>query len=179
MRSPADRPWAGSPRAFLVSVSLLLFSSPGAAAPEPPDPAAASSAVVDEVRVAASDVRNQLRTARAQRDVIKTLCLNDKLNQLDVTLRSAGQRREALLGAAAQADSAAVAQEQARLTVHREQARRIAAEARQCIGSPEPPGGEGGPTTMTEPPLPIPADYPPPVDVFTLVQPPLSVSAYK
>src|SRR6185503_7449368 len=41
-------------------------------------------------------VRRQLEQARAQRDVVKTLCLNDKLNQIDVAIRSARERRQAL-----------------------------------------------------------------------------------
>lgn len=168
-----------SPSAFVVSISLLLLSAPGAAAPETPDPAASSTAAVEEIRAAATSVRQHLRTARAQRDVIRTLCLNDKLNRLDVTLRSAGQRREALLAATAQSDAAAVSREQARLEVEREQARRVTAEAQQCVGSPEPGGDEGGRTTMTEPPLPSTVDYPGPEDVLILVQPPSSVSAYK
>ena len=42
-------------------------------------------------------VRRQLETARAQRDVVKTLCLNDKLNQLDVAIRSARERRKSVV----------------------------------------------------------------------------------
>src|SRR4051812_46141999 len=49
-------------------------------------------------------VRRQLETARAQRDVVKTLCLNDKLNQLDVAIRSARERRQSLEGAAQRND---------------------------------------------------------------------------
>src|SRR5262245_45694213 len=32
-------------------------------------------------------VRQMLAEARGQRDVVKTLCLNDKLNQIDVAIR--------------------------------------------------------------------------------------------
>jgi len=168
-----------SPRAFLVAVFLLSIATPGAAAPEPADPTAASSVIVDEIRAEAATVRQQLRTARAHRDMVKTLCLNDKLTQLDVALRSAGQRREALLAAVAQADAAAVQQERARLDVHREQGRRVASEAQQCLGSPDPSGDERGQTSMTTPPLPSQGDYPAPVDLVVVGEPPGAVSAYK
>src|SRR5262245_57046959 len=41
-------------------------------------------------------VRLMLEEARGQRDVVKTLCLNDKLNQIDVAIRSARERRQGL-----------------------------------------------------------------------------------
>ena len=168
-----------SPGATLVVVSALLLSTRAVAAPEAPgDPAIAAGSIVDEIRSSASTVRAQLQAARAQRDVVKTLCLNDKVSQLDVTFRSASQQREALLATAAEGD-AAVAQAQARLGAHREQARRVAAEAQQCAGSPEPAGDPGGHTFMTEPELPAAGDYPAPEDVSTVAQPPLAVSGFK
>ncbi|MBX3202916.1 MAG: hypothetical protein KF894_32615, partial [Labilithrix sp.] len=42
---------------------------------------------------AAGGVRKMLEEARRQRDVVKTLCLNDKLSQVDVAIRSARDRR--------------------------------------------------------------------------------------
>ena len=45
-------------------------------------------------------VRRMLEEARAQRDVVKTLCLDDKLNQIDVALRNARDRKAAIEGAA-------------------------------------------------------------------------------
>src|SRR6187551_3456313 len=51
-----------------------------------------SDAFLGRMESARSTVRRQLETARAQRDVVKTLCLNDKLNQIDVAIRSARER---------------------------------------------------------------------------------------
>ena len=45
---------------------------------------------------ASGNVRRQLEAARAARDVVKTLCLNDKLSQIDVATRSAKDRRQSL-----------------------------------------------------------------------------------
>jgi hypothetical protein len=160
-------------------VSSLLLSAHALAAPDaPPSPAVSLGAIVDEIGADATAVRGQLRAARAQRDVVKTLCLNDKLNQLDVALRTATTLRDAAL-AAADRGGEALAQARARLEVERQIARRVAAEAQQCVGLPEPgPDGPGG-VGMTEPQLPPVSDYPAPADLFATIAPPLSVSAYK
>ena len=55
-----------------------------------------ADAFVARMDVTGGSVRRMLETARAQRDVVKTLCLNDKLNQIDVAMRSAQDRRGAL-----------------------------------------------------------------------------------
>jgi uncharacterized protein len=79
-------------------------------------------------------VRRQLETARAQRDVVKTLCLNDKLNQLDVAIRSARERRDALDAAAKRSDADLANHEFTILTVLRQRSEQLTAEANQCIG---------------------------------------------
>src|SRR5579859_7640547 len=42
----------------------------------------------------AGTVRRQLEQARTAHDVVKTLCLNDKLSQIDVAIRSARDRQQ-------------------------------------------------------------------------------------
>jgi hypothetical protein len=79
-------------------------------------------------------VRRQLETARAQRDVVKTLCLNDKLNQLDVAIRSARERRQSLEAAAQRSDGDLANHEFTILRVLRERTDQLTAEANQCIG---------------------------------------------
>jgi hypothetical protein len=166
-----------TPRAALLALPTLLLSASAIAAPDgPASPSSALAAVVDEIQAQATAVRVQLRAARAERDIIKTLCLNDKLNQLDVAARTAEAQREEAL---ASTQPEALAQAQARMEVQRQTARRVTAEAQQCVGVPEPSSDRSGPVVMTEPPLPTMGDYPAPVDVFTAVAPPLSVSAYK
>jgi hypothetical protein len=183
MRSPltgsARRAWR--PWGWFVCASVLLLATHGDAAPGPPstDPAVAAGTIVDELQSAARTVRIQLQSARAQRDVIKTACLNDKLTQLDVAVRNARERRDALLVAVAQSDAAVVAQEQARLEVTRQQGRRVAAEAQQCVGQPDPNQQVPSEVTPFVPPgLPSAGDYPP-GDLFAVIQPPSAVSAYK
>src|SRR5579863_1480472 len=66
----------------------------------PQEELAQSEGILSRMDTSRSVVRRQLEQARAQRDVVKTLCLNDKLNQLDVAIRSARERRQALEAAA-------------------------------------------------------------------------------
>ncbi|MBV9949230.1 MAG: hypothetical protein JOZ69_20440, partial [Myxococcales bacterium] len=107
-----------------LATLVLLIAPPGSAtaqqAPAAPPPAAGADAQVGferrpqlsmqdeiaqaEVVLARIDqasgvVRRQLETARAARDVVKTLCLNDKLNQIDVAVRSAKDRASTLSSA--------------------------------------------------------------------------------
>jgi hypothetical protein len=129
-------------------LALALFSSlaaPGAAAePEPglarevrlsPDEYRnESQKIIDRVALAAASVREKLMVARRERDVVKTLCLSDKLTQLDVALRSLRERREALLAAA---DQERAAHDFTIMGVLRQRADHVLAEANQCIGQPE------------------------------------------
>jgi hypothetical protein len=53
----------------------------------PQEQVAQGNAAIAKITVASTTVRHMLEQARAQRDVVKTLCLNDKLNQIDVASR--------------------------------------------------------------------------------------------
>ncbi|HEU4410510.1 MAG TPA: hypothetical protein VFS43_34970 [Polyangiaceae bacterium] len=90
---------------------------------------------VNRIESSAAMVRKMLEQARAERDVVKTLCLNDKLSQLDVTLRSAKERRAALESAANRRDTELSAHEFTILGVYRQRSERISVEANQCIGN--------------------------------------------
>src|SRR5687768_5376218 len=83
---------------------------------------------------AASGVRKMLEEARRQRDVVKTLCLNDKLSQIDVAIRSARDRRTQLQSAVARNDAELSNHEFTVLTVLRQRTEQLVAEANQCIG---------------------------------------------
>ncbi len=90
---------------------------------------------VARIESASGMTRKMLEQARAERDVVKTLCLNDKLTQLDVTLRSAKERRSALESAANRRDTELSAHEFTILGVYRQRSERISVEANQCIGN--------------------------------------------
>jgi hypothetical protein len=108
-----------------------------------------------------SVVRHQLETARAQRDVVKTLCLNDKLNQIDVAIRSARERRQSLEAAASRNDVDLSNHEFTILSVLRQRTDQLAAEANQCIGKEAGFVGESAVTSSIDPNLPDdPSKYP-------------------
>lgn len=108
------------------------------------------------------NVRRQLEAARAQRDVVKTLCLNDKLNQIDVALRSAKERRSALELAANRNDVDLANHEFTILSVLSERGRQLGQEAAQCIGQEAGFIGESAVTSTVDPNLPQedPSQYP-------------------
>lgn len=100
----------------------------------PQEELAQSEGILSRMDASRSVVRRQLETARAQRDVVKTLCLNDKLNQLDVAIRSARERRQALEAAAQRQDADLATHEFTILSVLRQRSDQLTAEANQCIG---------------------------------------------
>jgi hypothetical protein len=120
----------------------------------PQEQLAQADAFVARMGVTGSNVRHMLEQARAQRDVVKTLCLNDKLNQIDVATRSAQDRRAALEQASLRKDSDLASHEYTILTVLRQRVEQLGAEANQCIGEEAGFIGETKVTTTIAPNLP-------------------------
>jgi hypothetical protein len=128
-----------------------------------------------------ASVRRQLETARAQRDVVKTLCLNDKLTQLDVAVRSARERREQLAAAAQRNDTDLANHEFTILSVLKQRGDQLMAEAQQCIGQEAGYMGESAVQASIEPgipPDPTKWDQPggPVIVINPAVEPPSCVS---
>jgi len=98
-----------------------------------------SEKVVERIKQVAEGMRGQLEQARAERDVVKTLCLNDKLSQIDVAIRSAKERQLALQSAVDRHDTEMSEHEFTILNVLRQRADQLVGEADQCIGE----GGVG------------------------------------
>lgn len=82
----------------------------------------------------AQTVRRQLEQSRESRDVVKVLCLNDKLNQIDVAIRAARDRTPALTAALDKNDADNSRHEFAVLQVLRDRVRTLVQESNQCIG---------------------------------------------
>jgi hypothetical protein len=136
--------------ALLLGHGIAAAQAQGAPVVPPPD---ANAGVIREVNLSPQEelvqsesfvarmdssrttVRQALEKARLQRDVVKTLCLNDKLNQLDVAIRSARERRQALEAAAQRQDADLATHEFTILSVLRQRSDQLTAEANQCIGS--------------------------------------------
>jgi len=121
-----------------------------------------SDAFIARMGVTGSNVRRMLEQARNQRDVVKTLCLNDKLNQIDVATRSAQDRRGALEQAAGRKDADLSGHEFTILTVLRQRVEQLGGEANQCIGEEAGFIGETKISTTVDPNLPNedPSAYP-------------------
>jgi hypothetical protein len=170
---------------WLVAVSLVFLAGaasaqvPAAGGPSPSNDTLASAkqhmASMDQVR---SRVRRQLETARKQRDVVKTLCLNDKLNQVDVLLRSANDRMRALQAAVAGADSELSNHEFTILNVLYSRSQNLSAEADHCIGKEVGFVGESSVTVEIDVELPAedPSQFP---ETLTISQPPACASCFK
>ena len=120
----------------------------------PADELAQADAIIAHMDQSSNTVRRQLESARAARDVVKTLCLNDKLSQIDVATRSA-RDRQAALQAAVQRNDAELADHQFTvLTEHRRRAEQLTAEANQCIGEEVAFVGQTQVTVQVDPNIP-------------------------
>ncbi len=125
----------------------------------------------------AASIRRQLEEARAQRDVVKTLCLNDKLSQADVAIRSAKDRLSSLQLAAGRKDAELSNHEFTILTVLRGRGEQLTKEANQCIGEEGNVIGETKNTAVIDPTLPPDDDtnYQP-TDPSIIAYPPVCTS---
>ncbi|MFO0592183.1 MAG: hypothetical protein U0441_31860 [Polyangiaceae bacterium] len=101
-----------------------------------------AAAMLARMESSRSVVRHELETARAERDVVKVLCLNDKLTQIDVIIRSANERRASLESAAARSDVDLANHSFTLLSIFRQRVEAVSAEANACIGT--------GPYTIDE-----------------------------
>ena len=139
-----------------------------------------AEAILGRLQNGASTVSKQLGEARNSRDVVKVLCLNDKLSQMDVALRSA-QDRKASLATAAQGNNVELANHEFTiLTVLKNRADQLQAEANQCIGEEAAFVGATQTTTTIDPDIPVVDQTPyPPTDPIFISGPPLPTSAEK
>lgn len=128
------------------------------------------------MEAAATGVRKQLEDARRQRDVVKTLCLNDKLSQIDVAIRSARDRRQQLQSAVARNDAELGNHEFTILTVLRQRSEQLVAEANQCIGEDAAFVGDTRVSTTVDPSIPPDETPYPTTDPVQVVLPPQCTS---
>jgi hypothetical protein len=130
--------------------------------------------ILTRMSQASTTVRRQLDSARQARDVVKSLCLSDKLSQIDVAARSARDRQAALQASAQRNDLELSNHEFTMLTVLRQRSEQLTAEANQCLGedlsfvgqtevSTEYPSLPDEDTTITPEPPPIVVQPPPAV----------------
>jgi len=143
----------------------------------PQDELAQADIALTRMDQAASTVRRELAGARSARDVVKTLCLNDKLSQIDVSVRSARDRQSSLQAAVQRHDTELANHEFSILVVLRQRAEQLNAEANQCIGEEVAFVGQTQVTTTVDTNLPAGdiAEYPP-IEPVVVSNPPICVS---
>ena len=135
--------------------------------------------IVGRMEAASTAIRKQLEQARVQRDVVKTLCLNDKLSQVDVAVRSARDRNAALKAAAGRNDVELSNHEFTIMTVLRQRADQLTAEANQCLGEEAAFIGETRVTTTIDPTLPPTDETRPPPDSTLITEVPRCTSCVR
>jgi hypothetical protein len=113
-----------------------------------------AKALVVGIGASAQSLLRQLQTARKDRDVVRVLCLNDKLNQVDVASRSAEDRLSALEAAAARADADRARHEYTVIQVLEERVRVLVNESTQCVGEETGFVGEAEVSVAIDPNLP-------------------------
>ena len=113
----------------------------------PEQQVAEGAGVITYINQASQVVGRRLGVARQQKDVVKMLCLNDKLSQIDVAGRSAGDRQRSLQAAAGRHDVELSNHEYTIVGVLRQRVEQLMTEANQCIG--EEAAYTGATTTYT------------------------------
>jgi hypothetical protein len=160
--------------AMFAVVGLLGGANAQEPAPtEPADPAAeaepttpaemleAARAVLPVMDRSAQVVRRQLTLAREQKDVVKALCLNDKLNQIDLAIRTATDRVADLESAVSANDLERSRHQYTVVMVLRDRVNTLVSEANQCIGEETGFVGESAVTVEVEGvPDTDPSEYP-------------------
>ena len=143
----------------------------------PAEMLSATESFLARMEAARATIRRMLETARSQRDVVKTLCLNDKLNQMDVALRSARERRAALELAVSRKDADLANHEFTILNVLRQRTDQLTAEANLCIGKEAEYIGDSAVTSTIDPGMPRedPSEYP---NEPVIVEPPACSSCF-
>lgn len=156
----------GKVRGFWIAIAVVGVLG-GAlaqeATPPPADPQAKEAANLTPAQMveqskgmmpkldrSATTVRRQLSQAREQKDVVKALCLNDKLNQIDLAIRTASDRIGGLQAAAAANDQERSKHQYTVILVLKDRVTALVSEANQCIGEETGFIGESNVTVTVE-----------------------------
>ncbi|MCC6524546.1 MAG: hypothetical protein IT373_17960, partial [Polyangiaceae bacterium] len=118
------------------------------------DPAAEARRLAEGLGGLRGRVGELLGQARKDKDVVRTLCLSDKLTQLEVAARTATEHGASLAEAVARHDGGQTAHLVAVLGVLGSRGESLAAEAMQCIGAEQGYAGGTVVTATIDPGLP-------------------------
>jgi hypothetical protein len=170
--TPAGAQPASPPASAVAADAQVGFQRAPQLSPQ--EQVAEADKMIARMDQASGGVRKQLQQARESRDVVKTLCLNDKLSQIDVATRSARDRKASLQSAASRSDQELSNHEFTILTVLRQRAEQLTAEANQCIGEEAAFIGQTKVSTTVDPTLPSSDEtlYPPTDPTLIVSNPP-------
>jgi hypothetical protein len=153
----ADQALAQEQAGLTVSPELAppgVLAQPESADLSPDQRLERGKGFVDTIERSAQSIQRQLQSARKDRDVVRVLCLNDKLNQVDVALRSARDRVAALGAAVDRKDADRARHEYTVLEVLNDRVRTLVNESSQCIGEETGFIGEAEVSVSIDPNLP-------------------------
>lgn len=103
----------------------------------------AVSRMIEQMVVARRTVSQMLDRAQQEHDIIKVNCLNDKLTQIDVAIRSAREHQELLQTAVSVNNNNQRNHEYSLITIFQQREQALEIEARQCVGEESAGFGEG------------------------------------
>jgi len=131
--------------------------------------------MIPEMEQLRGSVALQLAQAKSKKDVVKVLCLDDKVKQMKLATDTAKDRVVDLTSAVSQNDSDRSKHEFTVIQVLRERVRTLVAEAQQCIGEETGFVGNTDVTMEIDPAIPDadPSDFP---DDPLVSEPPLLAS---
>jgi len=170
----------------IASLTLTAFGGVGVAIAQEGAPAPAAAAPANEVRggqdvtlppdqmldkvrgyipemdKARAIVAEQLAEAKKKKDVVKALCLDDKLKQMKLATDTAKDRVVDLTSAISQSDPDRSKHEFTVIQVLRERVQMLVTEAQQCIGEETGFVGDSDVTVDIDPAVPDtdPSDFP-------------------
>lgn len=157
-----------------ASVSDGVQQPGGSSAAEQP---LSASEVIVRMDSSRQTVRRMLEEARSQRDVIKTLCLDDKLNQIDVALRGARDHKSNIDGAILKNDLDKANQQATFLNVLHQRTDQLVAEANLCISKETETVGAAAALLSVDPSIVDELAYYPPGII--IIEPPPTGSVIK
>jgi len=173
------KPWAIACLCFVTVTGVGLAVAQEGASANPPAPARDVSgggdvslspqqmldrvrAIVPEMELSRGSVSQQLNDAKANKDVVKALCLDDKVKQMKLATDTAKDRVVDLNSAVTQNDPDRSRHEFTVIQVLRERVQTLVAEAQQCIGEETGFVGNSNVTVTIDPALPDadPSEFP-------------------
>src|SRR5690349_468717 len=174
---PMIKPWAIAclSLAILTGVGLAVAQEEGGTAPPPqnvsggqdvsltpPQMLEKCRGFIPEMDKLRATVAEQLAEAKKKKDVVKALCLDDKVKQMKLATDTAKDRVVDLTSAVSQNDPDRSKHEFTVIQVLRERVQTLVTEAQQCIGEETGFVGDSDVTVEIDPAIPDadPSDFP-------------------